>query len=131
MLKFPDEFPIDALAVLGPVIRSGGTITDKVAVGEALLTLQGYGLGQWLGPSQSPHTVGALPPEYTATLNPTTVVGTDQAQKALVELEATFGTAERPRVGAQAPNVGKIDTKKIGKFALEIVKFILPFLLAL
>ena len=114
MIHFPQEFPLDALSVLGPIIRSGGTITDPVAAGEAVLTLQGYGMGQWLGTT---HTVGAVAPPNVSELEN---VDHSTAMTALQSLE------ESP------PNlVGKFDPKQLGKFALQIVKFILPLLIGL
>jgi len=118
MIHFPEEFPLDALSVLGPIIRSGGTITDPIAAGEAVLTLQGYGMGQWLGTT---HTVGATAPPNVSELEQ---VDRATALAALDSLEEGSHTGD--------PNlVGKFDPKQLGKFALQIAKFILPFLIGL
>lgn len=49
MLHFPPDFPADAIAVIVPIVRSGFKVTDKIAAGEAALTVQAYAMGQVLG----------------------------------------------------------------------------------
>ena len=118
VLHFPEPFPVDALSVIAPIIRSGGVITDKVVAGEAVLTLQGWAMGQYLGHEHGPNVVGASAPHILST-------GSRQAaSKALDELEAGVPTTTTPRT------VGAFNFKKFAENVMAIVQFLLPLILA-
>ncbi len=127
LLHFPDDFPNRALAVLAPVIRSGGTVTDKVLAGEALLTLQGWAMGQYLGHDHGPNVVGSSGPAPSLSGQ----VSEKGAMEALDELEAGVPTATATATdGDGAHAVGAFDPKKFAERAFKLIKFLLPLILA-
>lgn len=118
LLQYPTTFPVKALTVLAPIVRTG-QIGDKAEAGRAALTLQAYGMGQWLtsGPANAARALGK------SRLSMPRSVGDKAAMKALDALE---GHAAPKPAGAQA---APIDRRKLAEYALKLAKFILPLLM--
>jgi hypothetical protein len=116
MLHLPEQFPFDAVTVIGAIIKSK-QVTDKVEAMEALLTLVGYGAFVSFGHT---HSVGAFPvnPEWQS-----------------VDLESKPSEEEAEQaLQALAPqeegNVGAFNPQGFLKNAIKVLKFVLPLILA-
>ena len=118
MLHFPEEFPLEALSILAPIVRSGGVVGDKVLAGEAVLTLQGWAMGQYLGHEHEINVVGSAPFAFGAG-----VPDEYEAVAALAEMESASAVARDPRV------VGAFNFRKFAENAMKVVQFVLPLLL--
>jgi len=122
LLHFPEDFPGKALMVLAPIVRSGGNVTDRVLAGEAVLTLQGWAMGQFLGHDHGPNVVGSSGPAPSLSGH----VTEKGAMEALDAMEAGV-----PAEGDAPPTVAAFNPKKFAENAFKLIKFILPLLMAL
>ena len=119
LLHFPESFPMRALTVLAPIVRTG-KVENRVEAGEAAITIQAWAMGQWLGTEGGPEAARA--PVRSRSPVPAKV-SVNAAEKALDSLEKA--SAPSPEGAQAAPFNGR----KFAENALKLAKFVLPIIL--
>jgi hypothetical protein len=119
LLDFPESFPMNAVVVLAPIVRTR-VVDDESEAARALVTLEAWAIGQWIATraeaEKGPVPARAPVPKSVSDLS---------AKKALDALSA--GPASGPEGAQSAP----MDMRKFAEHALKLVKFVLPIILGL
>jgi hypothetical protein len=128
LLHFPESFPLSALSIVAPIVRTG-KVENPLEAGEAAWNLGGWAMAQYLGHDHMPNVVGASRQVGPKAKAPDfTVPSKAAAVKSLKAIEAQVG--DDPESDDVARAARAIDWSKFAGNALKIFQFVLPLILA-